>query len=69
MIFCQGKKEDALPKQPKARQYILTPSRSFGYDPITFAINRSQLLIYGKQQELSLSKTLKMSFMPKQLAH
>ena len=47
MILCQGMMEDVLPKRPRSRQHILTPTRSLGYDSVTFAINRSKFLIHG----------------------
>ena len=57
--------EDVSPKQPRARQTIVTLARNLGYDPLTFAINKSKFLVHEKLQEpISLSKTFKMSFMP-----
>ena len=46
MILCQSMMEDVSPKRP--RLYILTPASSLGYDPLSFAMNISKFLIYGK---------------------
>ena len=43
-ILCQSMMEDVFPKRPRARQYILTPTRSLGYDLLTFAMNRRKFL-------------------------
>ena len=48
VILYQGMMEDVFPKQPRAGQYILSPARSLGCDPLTFATNRSKFLIHGK---------------------
>ena len=40
--------ENVSPTQPRARQTIVTPARSLGYDPLTFAINRSKFLVLKK---------------------
>ena len=40
--------EDVQPKQPRARQTIVILGRSFGYDLLTFAINRSEFFVHEK---------------------
>ena len=38
--------EVVLPKRLRARQTIVTPAKSLGYDPLTFAITRSKFLVH-----------------------
>ena len=40
--------EDVSPKQPTARQTIVTPARNLGYDPLTFATKRRKFLVHRK---------------------
>ena len=40
--------ENVSPKQPNTRQTIVTPTTSLGYDPLTYAINKSKFFVHEK---------------------